>query len=264
MPFLSILVIIALVALIIFVWWYNSPKQKGKRGEARIHDAILQLPDEYYVLDDVVLFTDRGTTQIDHIVVSKYGVFAIETKNYRGDIYGDDHRQEWTQMIVTDVTFAKKRWKTYTYVKKNHFYNPVKQSLGHAYRMKEHLKEWPHLKVVPIVVFTGEASLENVTSQHHVIYDYELLPTILSYRTSYITDEDVKKVAECFSQKNVRDIVDDKEHVRHVKSVQRDVDRKIAKGVCPKCGGQLIQRHGRYGNFYGCSNYPKCRFTTQG
>ena len=58
-------------------------------------------------MDDVVLKTDRGTTQIDHIVVSKYGLFAIETKNYRGEIYGDDNRKEWTQIIATDVTYRK-------------------------------------------------------------------------------------------------------------------------------------------------------------
>jgi hypothetical protein len=29
--------------------------------------------------------------------------------------------------------------------------------------------------------------------------------------------------------------------------------------ICPKCGIPLIIRSGRRGNFYGCSNYPKCR-----
>ncbi len=31
--------------------------------------------------------------------------------------------------------------------------------------------------------------------------------------------------------------------------------------VCPRCGGQLIKRNGRFGPFYGCSNFPKCRYT---
>ncbi len=31
--------------------------------------------------------------------------------------------------------------------------------------------------------------------------------------------------------------------------------------VCPKCKSQLVKRNGRYGPFYGCSNYPKCRYT---
>ena len=30
---------------------------------------------------------------------------------------------------------------------------------------------------------------------------------------------------------------------------------------CPRCGGELVKRNGRYGPFYGCSNYPGCRYT---
>lgn len=44
------------------------------------------------------------------------------------------------------------------------------------------------------------------------------------------------------------------------------IDKKIASiktkgGVCPKCGGELIMRDGKYGSFIGCSNFPKCRYT---
>ena len=169
--FLSIFLIVAIISLTMFGWWYNSPKQKGKRGEMRIHDILMQLPDEYHVMDDVMLKTTNGTTQIDHIVVSKYGIFAIETKNYRGEIYGNDNSQEWKQIIVTKVTYPKKPWKTYTYVTKNQFYNPVKQAVGHMYRIKENLKEWPYLRVIPIVVFTGNVDISRVSSQNHVIYD---------------------------------------------------------------------------------------------
>ena len=171
----------------------------------RIHDILMQLPDEYHVMDDVMLKTTNGTTQIDHIVVSKYGVFAIETKNYRGEIYGNDNIQEWKQIIVTKVTYPKKPWKTYTYVTKNQFYNPVKQVVGHMYRIKENLKEWPYLKVIPIVVFTGNADISRVSSAGHVIYDTALLSTIQAYQTSYITDTDIKVVVERLSSKNIRE-----------------------------------------------------------
>lgn len=86
-----------------------------------VHDLLTQLPEDYHVLDDIVLNTKKGTTQIDHIVVSKYGIFAIETKNYRGEIYGNDDRQQWTQIIVTEVTYRKKWYKTYTYITKTNF-----------------------------------------------------------------------------------------------------------------------------------------------
>ena len=32
-------------------------------------------------------------------------------------------------------------------------------------------------------------------------------------------------------------------------------------GECPECGKQLLKRSGRYGEFIGCSGFPKCRFT---
>ncbi|POP31187.1 hypothetical protein C3B58_17610 [Lactonifactor longoviformis] len=28
--------------------------------------------------------------------------------------------------------------------------------------------------------------------------------------------------------------------------------------VCTQCGGKLSEKSGQYGNFLGCSNYPKC------
>lgn len=257
-----IVVVLILVAFVVFRALRNSPKFKGKAGEKHVHKILTQLPEEYTILDDIILQTSSGTTQIDHVVVSKYGVFAIETKNYRGEIYGDDERQEWTQIITTDVRYMKKWYKTYTYVTKNHFYNPVKQSVSHANAIKRALSAWPNLKVVPIVVFAGQAVLKNVTTQHHVIYGEQLLATIRSYSTPILSDADLVRVVSCLNQKNIRDQVDDSTHVSNVYEAKYKTDSKIASGICPQCGGALVLRQSRYGNFYGCSNYPRCRFTT--
>lgn len=240
----------------------SASTTKGKSGEMHIHNILTQLPEDYTVLDDIVMKTANGTTQIDHVVVSKYGVFAIETKNYHGKIFGDDNQQEWTQIIVTNVTYRKKWYKTYSYVTKNHFYNPVKQSIGHMYAIKKALKEWPDLKIVPIVVFVGSADLNHVTSQHLVIYDDQLLATIESFNIPYISDATANCVVASLTQKNVRELVDDNTHVRNVFAVKQNFNSKIAMGICPQCGGKLILRNGKYGSFYGCSNYPNCKFTT--
>ena len=250
MQVITPLIIIFIIALAIYLAWYNSARQKGKRGEMRVFSILSQLPNEYTILNDLVFRTEKGTTQIDHVVVSKYGVFAIETKNYRGEIYGDDNRQEWTQLILTEVTYAKKWWKTYTYVTKKHFYNPVKQSLGHAFRIKELLTAFPHVKIVPIVVFAGDAVLSNVDSRHHVVYEENLLDIIGGYRTIYLTDDGVQEVIGILEKNNIREAA-------------REVNATINAGICPKCGGRLVERRGKYGSFYGCSNYPKCKFTTQ-
>ena len=258
---MKILLSIIFIILILFRWWYNSPRRKGKRGEEKVSKTLLELSDDYHILNDVVFLTNNGTTQVDHIVVSKYGVFAIETKNYRGEIYGDDNREKWTQIIVTEVTYRRKWWKTYTYVTKNQFYNPVKQSIGHAYRIKSVLKDYKHLPIIPIVVFVGEANITNVNTNHKVIYAEQLLSVIEGYKTAYLSDEDYQKVIRILEDNNVRETVDDKTHVDNLKSVMRQKQDTINSGVCPKCGGRLKLRNGKFGSFYGCSNYPKCRFT---
>ena len=192
---MQILIYIAIVLLVIFGWWYNSPQRKGKRGEKKVSALLEKLSNDYHILNDVIFQTDKGTTtQIDHIVVSKYGVFAIETKNYRGEIYGDDTREEWTQIIVTEVRYRRKWWKTYTYVTKNQFYNPVRQSLGHTYRIRSILKDYKYLPIVSIVVFVGDAELKNVQTRHHVIYAEQLLSVINQYQNTCLSDKDLQRV----------------------------------------------------------------------
>lgn len=239
---------------------YYYPKWLGKIGESAVKKELSRLPLEYKVLNDVVFKTRRGTTQIDHIVISKYGVFAIETKNYRGKIYGDDDKQEWKQIILTEVTFRKKWWRTYTYVTKNVLYNPVKQSIGHAYEIKRQCPEFPSLYVIPIVVFTGRADLCGVRSKYDVVDIGSLKGTIMKYREVRYNDSTVNVILDHLVQNNVRELVSNREHVKNVRKAKSHSDNKIASGVCPQCGGQLVRRQGRYGTFVGCSNYPKCRF----
>lgn len=69
------------------------------------------------------------------------------------------------------------------------------------------------------------------------------------------------QVVKHLTQQNVRDQVDDRTHVSNVYAAMYKIDSKIASSICTQCGGALVLRHGRYCTFYGCSNYPRCRFT---
>lgn len=76
--FFFLFVISLLVAL------SKSPYVKGKLGEYKVSSLLpKQLkPPTYQVLNDITILSQNGTTQIDHIVVSPYGIFVIETKNF--------------------------------------------------------------------------------------------------------------------------------------------------------------------------------------
>lgn len=45
------------------------------------------------------------------------------------------------------------------------------------------------------------------------------------------------------------------------KMIKADQSRMQGGPVCPLCGSGLVRRKGRYGEFYGCSSYPGCRYT---
>lgn len=104
------------IALAVFVQ-RKLPIWKGKVSESLVNQRLLELPDEYVKLNDLLFESNGHTTQIDHIVVSPYGVFVIETKGYKGWIMGGENTEYWTQVI---------------YDSKHKFYNPIRQNEGHV------------------------------------------------------------------------------------------------------------------------------------
>ena len=79
--------VLILIAAIISV--LNHPQVKGIIGERKARKQLSKLSSESYrVLNEVVIKTKTGTSQIDHVVISPHGIFVIETKNYKGWIHG--------------------------------------------------------------------------------------------------------------------------------------------------------------------------------
>ena len=82
----------------------KSPIFKGWFGEKMINRGLRKLdPTQYQLFHDLYLPhpTETGTTQIDHVVVSPFGIFVIETKNYRGWIFGNAKQRETQYKMAT-------------------------------------------------------------------------------------------------------------------------------------------------------------------
>ena len=81
-------ILIFVIIVVIAVLW--TLRDKGKIGENKVSRALCaNLDKEYCFLNDVIIPDNiGGTTQIDHIVLSPYGIFVIETKNLKGWIFG--------------------------------------------------------------------------------------------------------------------------------------------------------------------------------
>ncbi len=239
---------IAIAILISVVYRLNAPKRKGAKGEYRVARKLRRLQnEEFKVFNDVIISTRYGSSQIDHIVISIYGIFVIETKNYTGWIHGNENSEYWSQTL---------------YKKKRKFRNPIRQNWSHIYALKKVLSDFKQVSYHPIIVFTGDAKLKNINSEIPVIYRHELIRTIKDKNgIPNLSIEQVDIITERIHRISKQKGVTKKEHIRQVKKHALEKKRREKAFVCPWCGGELVARKGEYGKFYGCSNYPRCKYT---
>ncbi len=241
---LFLIIFLLIIAVSIYL---NSAQGKGKIGEKVVAHKIEKLnSEEYHVVNNVMLKSNGITSQIDHVVISRYGIFVIETKNYEGWIFGSENSEFWTQNI---------------YGNKYRLRNPIKQNHGHVIAIKEFLKEYPNLKVIPIVAFSNKATLKVNNIKSHLTYYRGINNIIHSYTEVVLSDEDISYITKRFSHYSDVSKEELKAHISQINQNLREKEERIRSGKCPQCGGTLVLRHGRYGYFYGCSNYPHCRYT---
>ena len=220
----------------------SLPVVKGKIGERRVSSKLNKLAKKYggTVFNDVTIQGENDkTSQIDHIYVCNYGVFVVETKNYAGRIYGTEGQLEWMQVLMYGKT-------------KNKLYNPVKQNQTHIYRLKELLNS--DVNFVLVVVFI-RADIANVTSDY--VYELRELKHLLDDAERTIDDDKLGQITTAVAEYKANPAKSNREHVKEIKQMKAD----IGNNICPRCGAPLVLRKSSRGNFYGCSNYPKCKFT---
>lgn len=218
----------------------HMPFIKGKLGERKVSNLLKRLTKKNGVFINNLTIgneTSGKTHQIDHVLISTKGIFSIETKNYSGRIYGNDNNREWTQVL------------NYGRVK-NKFYSPVKQNETHIYSMKEIIKE--NVNINNIVIFL-DTDIDRIDS-NYVFTRREFKKYYKRMNDNVLSEEQVTSIYEKLINSKLD--IKNKEHVKNIKIMKKDIDNN----VCPRCGGTLIERNGKYGTFMGCSNYPKCKF----
>lgn len=244
-----ILGIIVFVAFVFLVSYRNAHRAEiiGAQGEAEVDNILFWLnKKDYIVLDDVMIPSRNNFTQIDQIVVSIYGIFVIETKNYQGWIYGSEYSEQWTSNI---------------YGNKNSFYNPVKQNYGHIKSLSK-LLELDEKNFISIVTFSDSAEIKG--NYNSIVINFsDLRKVIKGYKDIKFTREEIQQITNTIKLKKCSDKETAKIHKQKIKENITISNEKIRNNICPKCNGNLVERSGKFGKFLGCSNYPKCRYTKQ-
>lgn len=140
--------IIFIVGVLLLTTYLSSPKFKGKLGEFAVTlHAKQYLNEQYSLLNDCTLPDEvGGATQIDHILLSPFGVFVIETKNYQGWIFGSERQKQWTQKLY------KKSFK---------FQNPLHQNYKHLRTLEKILEDIVDPQYLhSLVVFTPQSTFK--------------------------------------------------------------------------------------------------------
>lgn len=198
------LIAVAILAFIYYSWL--RPIIIGYIGELLVRLRLKRLDESSYtVLNDILIKTEEGTTQIDHIVVSEYGIFVIETKHMTGKVYATDFGEQWK------VYYGKRCRK---------LFNPFRQNYGHIKNL-ESLLSAPEEAFKPILVFIKKSRLtlnRKEVKKNTLLYHTELVKHIRSVTDKCITLEQKLIYINQINAANIRNSKNMHEHVKYVKS----------------------------------------------
>lgn len=193
----------------------------------------------YRRVHDIILPSRTGTTQIDHVLISAFGIFVVETKNMQGWIFGSERDSTWCQSI---------------YGHKNRFQNPLRQNYRHIECLVEFL-ELDRRYFYSVVFFIGECEFK--TPMPPNVLDSGLSGYIRSFDRVLLTQQQVFEI-----ERKLRDVKTSGGLTKadHLASLEC---RHSSASVCPKCGGQMVTRTARNSGkqFLGCASFPRCRHT---
>lgn len=241
--------------------------RKGELGEYKINIQLDQLPGDCRYLSDLLIpnpKTNSGYSQIDHVIMTPFGLFVIETKNYQGQIIGKRNEKIWFQNGKFKVQ------------------NPFHQNYGHIKALQNLLKAINDIHFISMISFTRRAifkvdpELRKIQSDELIVYDTELSEFI--HRKLRIlpklgvepclTAEAVSHIYDTLSQANITDANVRKEHITKSK-VSKDRSNSESKSksnaTCAVCGKSVpdkvkkfcMSNRNRFGGKIYCFEHQK-------
>lgn len=194
-----------LLPLLLLVITARTAWFKGLFGEFLVNLSARLFLDkhQYHLIKNVTLPSEEGTTQIDHIIVSRYGVFVVETKNMKGWIFGSERQRQWTQKI---------------YRRSYKFQNPLHQNYKHLKTLQQ-LLGLRDDQIHSVVVFVGGSTFKTPMPMN-VTYGGGYLRYIKSFREPVLNTVEVEDIIhQVEAGRLVRGFGTNRGHVRHVKEI---------------------------------------------
>ena len=214
----------------------------GQFGEYSTEYALTNhnLEGELTVLKNIYVPTRGKTVEIDLLMIHEKGIFVFESKNYSGWIFGSADQLNWTQCLQNGDKYK--------------FYNPIRQNRTHISALAEFLEK-PVSGFVSYIVFSERCTLKQVPEDTRDLIIVrrpnmlKKLRAMLKYSPPKYTHEEMQTMVSKLRPLTNKSAAEKQKHIE-------DLQTK-----CPYCGSELVLRKGKYGQFWGCTTYPKCKFT---
>lgn len=213
---------------------------KGMVGEWQVNLLIKFFLDKnnYHLIKNVTLPTfsddkEYGTTQIDHIIVSKYGIFVVETKNMKGWIFGSANQKQWTQKIFKHTS---------------KFQNPLHQNYKHVKTLEDLLLTGCKAKndyIFSVIIFIGNSTFKTKMPDN-IRFARGGIEYIKSKRDIAFSEDEVADIIEQIETGRLeRSFKNNRQHVEHVKEI---VKEKSDNKSCSRCNADMVLRKATKGN----------------
>lgn len=189
---------------ILLLMFLRSSFFKGWSGEKVVQTRLDKKLDMnvYYPIHNLIIPSRNITTQIDHLYVSPYGVFVLETKNYSGWIFGGEKQAKWTQVI---------------HKKKHSFQNPLRQNYGHIKALSS-LLNLSEDKFHSLIIFLGDCQFKTAMPKN-VCRANQAFSYINQFQDIILNDVEIQKIVTMLSSEEF--MATRKKTKEHIQNIRR-------------------------------------------
>lgn len=219
--------------------------------------AHIDIPGILILHDILIDGYSENTSQIDLLLIGEKGIYVVEVKMYsEAKIYGDGKKRQWY------------------YYKGGNKYNicsPCLQNRNHIKYLKEFLKDFGDVPCFSVIVMICEDFKISNINENHDNPDTVVVSGLPQLRMALealakgkpvaLSEEQKQTICDYIKEHQYEGKEKRQEHKERIKAVKEKQEADIRSNQCPYCKVPLVLRKGKYGDFYGCSNFPNCKYT---
>ena len=250
----------------------------GEAGEKNIAFELKNSGLDMYILHDIYLEQDDLSAQIDYLIVCRKKIYVLECKNLVGDIEVDSNGQ-----FIRKYEINGKKYK-------ESIYSPITQNERHLNVLKEvrkasksnfltkqlFLNNFEKNYQSVVVLANPKSCLNDKYAKKEIKQKVIRADQLISFikkceseseEPEYF-EKDMREIAEFYLSRNVPNKSDYSKKYEEFLKVEKENVIKAENNeelICPKCGSKLVVRTAKKGanagnQFYGCTNFPNCRY----